>query len=114
VQPTQIVDRLFANPLEVVLELGDTLRLDDAQRARIRAVADSLDEQLAPLRDEVRARVDVVQVQELPRVFGEVQPMVDRGRALITAALQQVREELTPEQWRRLPVAVRDPFGTGG
>jgi hypothetical protein len=114
VQPGQVVDRLFANPLDLVLELGDTLRLTDEQRTRIRALSDTLDLELAPLKAEVRSRVDVVQIQELPRVFGETQPLMDRGRALITTALQQTRELLTPEQWRRLPLAVRDPYGTGG
>jgi predicted alternative tryptophan synthase beta-subunit len=50
----------------------------------------------------------------MPRVFGEAQPQIDRGRRLISQALQQLREELTPEQWRRIPTAVRDPYGTGG
>jgi hypothetical protein len=114
VQPAQVVDRLFANPLDVVLELGDTLQLSEEQRSRITVMADSLTANLAPLRNEVRGRVEVVQVQELPRVFAEVQPQVDRGRALITEALQRLRTELTAEQWRRLPLPVRDPYGTGG
>jgi hypothetical protein len=114
VQPAQVVDRLFANPLEVVLEMSDTLGLSEAQRTRVRALSDTLSAELAPLRDDVRARVDVVQIQEMPRVFGEAQPQIDRGRRLISQALQQLREELTPEQWRRIPTAVRDPYGTGG
>jgi hypothetical protein len=113
VQPTQVVDRLFANPLEVVLEMGDTLGLSDEQRTRIRALSDTLSAELAPLRDDVRARVDVVQIQELPRVFGEAQPQIDRGRGLIMQALERLRQEVTPEQWRRIPAAVRDPYGTG-
>jgi hypothetical protein len=111
--PSQVVDRLFANPLEVVLELRDTVQLDAAQAERLRVMADTLTARLAPLRDEVRARVDVVPIQELPRVFGEVQPVVDRGRLLITEALVETRALLTPAQWGRLPAQVRDPFGTG-
>jgi hypothetical protein len=113
VQPAQVVDRLFANPLMVVLEMADTLGLSDEQRTRLQATSDTLSAELAPLRDDVRARVEVVQIQELPRVFGEAQPQMDRGRGLIMQALQRLREELTPEQWRRIPVAVRDPYGTG-
>jgi hypothetical protein len=114
VQPTQVVDRLFANPLTVVLEMADTLALSEAQRTRIAALSDTLAADLAPLRDDVRARVEVVQIQELPRVFGEAQPQVDRGRNLIMQALERLRQEVTPEQWRRIPVAVRDPYGLGG
>jgi hypothetical protein len=109
--PGQIVERIFANPLHVIVEMGDTLRLTEAQDAEIRALADSLDAQLRPLKDEVRRRVDVVPTQELPRVFQEVQPIVEGGRALITASLGAVRAALSDEQWRRLPLQVRAPFG---
>jgi hypothetical protein len=109
--PGQIVDRVFANPLVVVLELSDTLRLDDAQSGRIRAAADSLDARLQPLKAEMRGRVDVVPTQELPRVFQEMQPVIEAGREFIMLALGEVRAVLSVEQWLRLPTQVRAPFG---
>ena len=112
--PTRLLDRMLANPLPVLLELADTLALDSAQVARIRALSDSLEAVLAPKRSDLEQRVAGKQPQELVSVLRQAQPLLQAGREAITKALDETHKILTKQQWNRLPEALRNPFAGRG
>jgi len=102
------LDRTLVNPLPVVLELADQAGLSDTQIKAIEAISVQLDRSLNARREELGRRFDGVPAAEQAALFREIQPQIQRGREEILGAMNQVREILTPDQWQRLPAAVRN------
>jgi hypothetical protein len=51
------------------------------------------------------------------QVFQSMAPQITAGRRNVQAALDQAKAVLTPDQWRKVPAALRNalgPFGVGG
>jgi hypothetical protein len=110
------LDRLLANPIPVVLEFADPLGMSDAQIQRIQGISSELDRTLRSRREALGQRFDGVAPAEQIQVFQEIQPDIQRGRAEIRTAMNQVREVLAPDQWNQLPPQVRNSGqqGPGG
>jgi hypothetical protein len=109
-----MIGRLFANPVETVLAMRDTLQLSDEQVGRLQLVNDSL----TAKQTAGRARVAELQ-QRAERggspnpmaIFAEIRPLIEQTGRDRQAALQEVRQILTPEQWEMLPEQVRESRG---
>jgi hypothetical protein len=96
-----------ANPARQVLELRDTLVLTEAQVAAIEEIADSLaadqERMTGELRERARGEGDRAEgMAAMRRAMGQA---VERRQA----ALEAVREVLTPEQWEAVPEEIRNP-----
>jgi hypothetical protein len=125
--PDSAVARAFTNPLADILALRDSLQLTDAQHSSLRALSDSLEQRLTTHRTALRAaltgldpsalqrRVDPESgpPAELIRLQNTLGPLLNAGRRDINSTLQDVRQQLTPQQWQRLPLALRSA-GQGG
>jgi hypothetical protein len=105
------LDRMLANPLPVLLELRDTLRMTPAQVASIEQISTELQILLAKRREDLGRRFDNVQQgAEQGRIFQELQPEIEKARTEIGDALKAAEKVLSPEQWRQVPEQIRNPF----
>lgn len=112
-----LLDRMLANPIPVLLELRDTLGLSQEQLSAIEAVSAKLQETLDRRRSELGRRFDEVRGADQRRIFAELQPEIQATRRAVSQALREVQRILTPDQWRRVPDRIRNPFqapGRGG
>jgi hypothetical protein len=109
-----MIDRMLANPIPVLLELKDTLKLTPDQVQRIEVVSAELQTRLSRRREELGRRFDNVQAQQQGRIFQEIQPELERTRNEVAAALRQVERILTKEQWEQVPERIRSPFQNPG
>jgi hypothetical protein len=105
------LDRMLANPLPVLLELKDTIRMTPEQVAQIEKLSTDLQISLAKRREDLGKRFDNVQPgAEQGRIFADLQPDIERARNEITAALRAAERLLTAEQWRQVPEQIRNPM----
>ncbi|HSJ24258.1 MAG TPA: TonB-dependent receptor [Longimicrobiales bacterium] len=109
-----MLDRMLANPLPVLLELRETLQLNQEQVSRITAISEELQTSLNRRREELGRRFDNVQGAQSAQLFAEIQPDIERSRQEIRTALQQVERILTREQWNQVPDQIRNPFQQTG
>lgn len=107
------LDRLLANPIPVLLEFRDTLKMTPEQLTRIQAISDTLQQKLNKRREELGKRFDNVPPEQQGRIFQQMQPEIQASRREISEALGAVEKILTKEQWQKLPQRVRSPFGAG-
>jgi hypothetical protein len=105
-----LLDRMLANPIPVLLELKDTLKLSAQQVTQVTAVSNKLQERLNARREELGKKLDSAPANDQGRVFMELQPTIEATRKEVTDALAEVQKALTPEQWQRVPEQVRNPF----
>lgn len=104
------LDRALANPIPLILQMGETLELSEAQVAKVREISDKLQLQLNKRREELGSRFDNRTPQEQSRIFREMRPELNSARRQITNALREVEKSLTKEQWEKVPERVRNPF----
>jgi len=109
-----LLDRMLANPIPVLLELKDTLRLSAEQVAAVEEISAALQKKLDERRGALGKRLDGMSGQEQMRAFAGLQPEIEAARREVTEALAEVQKILTPEQWQRVPERVRDPFRRRG
>jgi carboxypeptidase family protein/TonB-dependent receptor-like protein/LTXXQ motif family protein len=105
-----MLDRMLANPIPVLLQLKDTLRLTPEQIAKIEQISTDLQAKLAKRREDLGRRFDNVQGEQQGRVFQEMQPQIQESRTEVTNALKAVEKVLTSEQWKQVPERVKNPF----
>ncbi|TVP77017.1 MAG: hypothetical protein EA352_04530 [Gemmatimonadales bacterium] len=104
------LDRMLANPIPVVLEFRDRVGMSDEQIQQIEVISGELDRELIRRREQLGRRFDGVEGPRALQLFREVQPEIRAGREDMDAAMERVRRVLTPEQWRQLPEALRQPM----
>ncbi len=110
-----ILDRLLANPIPVLLELKDTLKLTPEQVTQIQAISTKLGEKLTQRRQELGRRFDNVQGgEQQAQVFQRIRPELDATRREVRDALSAVQKLLTEAQWRQIPERIRNPFENDG
>ncbi len=88
------------------------LALTPGQRDRLLDRADSLGARLAPLADSLAVLLSDLENGRRRRSGGawkEVSELTDRISATLEEELDGIRRELSPEQWERLPDAIRAP-----
>jgi hypothetical protein len=110
-----LIDRMLANPLPVVLALEDTLGLSAKQVAQIETLSKALQGKLDKRREDLGRRFDNAATgQQQGQIFQQIQPDIEATRREVQDALSAVEKILTPDQWKRLPERVRNPFQQGG
>ncbi|MBV9774044.1 MAG: carboxypeptidase regulatory-like domain-containing protein [Gemmatimonadetes bacterium] len=111
-----IIQRVLPNPVPVILSLRDTLHLTEEQAIRIQAISDSLRAKNDPVAAQIRTAIEGAGTNPDPgAIFQRIGPRVNEGRRNVQNALAEVQKVLTPEQWRKVPAALRNPFnGFGG
>ena len=109
-----LLDRMLANPIPVLLQLKDTLKLTPEQVTRIQAISDKLGTKLNKQREELGKRFDSTGSADQARLFAQVQPNVQAARQDVVNALQDVRKVLTQDQWLKLPPEITNPFARRG
>jgi hypothetical protein len=97
-----------------VLAVADTVALDltSEQRARLRLQADSVGAQLAPVVDSLAAAMSVAEASldgAAEAARSRVAVLGQAAQGVLDASLDALRAVLTPEQWRRLPSAIKQP-----
>jgi hypothetical protein len=105
-----MLDRMLANPIPVLLQLKDTLKLTPEQISQIEQISTNLEAKLAKRREDLGRRFDNVQGEQQGRVFQELQPQINESRSEVTAALKAVEKILTSDQWKQVPDRVKNPF----
>ncbi|HEU0012443.1 MAG TPA: carboxypeptidase regulatory-like domain-containing protein [Longimicrobium sp.] len=117
--PALVLERMLPDPIDGILQLRDTLRLTEEQVARIEAIGDSLEVR----NDSIRAQITQAFTAagggqggnaNMGEVFQRIQPQIQAGRRNIQQALDAARAVMTPEQWRRVPAALRNAAQSGG
>src|SRR5262249_12498556 len=102
-------------PVSAIVLLKDTLRLTPAQVSALQAISDSLKAKNAPLREQIRATVTAAgNTTDFAGLFQRVGPQIQEAARNVQQAMQAVQRELTPDQWQRVPAALRNPFGAFG
>jgi hypothetical protein len=104
------VERIAPNPAESALAMRDSLGLSAEQVERLTRLRDSLaarNDSLVAVATEQAARVGGG--NDPGATFAAVRPTLEAAREGYLAALEAVRAVLTPEQWAKLPEAIRAP-----
>lgn len=105
-----IVERVSPDPTRLLIRLKDSLRLTDAQVVRIQLVGDTLRVKNSALVDSLTARAATAPDSgDMRSLFPVIQPLLQQARADYLAAIESIREILTPEQWALLPENFRNP-----
>ena len=108
-----ILDRLLANPVEVIYGLRDTLQMTEVQAIAVKAISDSLNVMLAAVKAEVRKDFEGADVQQMAGRLQEITTKTEPGRKAINDALKATEKALTPAQWKKIPERIRSPFQAG-
>lgn len=110
------VGRFFPNvPLQII-EARDSIGLTDAEVAKLKLLADSIQVQVDSLTAQARAVVEKEGGNPDPAVlFGvKLRPFFERGTRLRTAGTDGAKAILTADQWTRVPTRIKTPQGFGG
>lgn len=122
--PAEIIRRIetaLPNPAGVALAMRDSLALDSSQVRLLEPVRDSLDARRRVQLDSARAvlgrRGNNPTAPQLVEMMPALRPLFEALRTEQQEAVVTVRAMLRPEQFERLPEAVRNPgrvgFGPG-
>jgi hypothetical protein len=102
--------RILPNPIPTILGFKDSLAYSAEQVAALQAISDSLDAQNKGVSDSLQAEVQKAGDRPDPGImFARLRPRLDEGRENIRRALERARGVLTPEQWKKLPDALKAP-----
>ncbi len=106
---------LLPNPIDSILARKDSLALAPEQLTQLAAVRDSLARTQRIVGDTLRVLLTRMGASPDPRdAFTTLQPQLQKARAATSAALDQARAVLTPEQWALVPDSVKRPRGGFG
>lgn len=114
-----MIARLLPEPISGILELADSLGLASQQVTDLETVRDSLRALNGPIHAEVSRIFNAAfmgqgEVVEPDELFAAIGPMVNEGRQNVEAALDRARTILTPDQWERVPPAIRQAVASQG
>lgn len=105
------LDRLLPRPIEGILALRDTLGLSEEQAGRLEAIRRTLEEKNLAIRAQLGAALGGAGGSPsggAGAIFEKLGPQLNQGRTHVQEALNQARAVLTPEQWQKVPEAVRN------
>ncbi len=110
------VGRFFPNVPQQIIEARDSVGLTDAEVAKLKVLADSIQTQVDSLTAAARAVVEKEGGNPDPAVlFGvKLRPFFERGTRLRTAGTEGAKAILTADQWARVPARIKTPQGFGG
>ncbi|MEO6865514.1 MAG: carboxypeptidase regulatory-like domain-containing protein [Gemmatimonadaceae bacterium] len=103
------------NPVAQIIQLRDTLNLNDAQVAQLTVVADTLAAKSLALGVLIRAQVAKQGSGGNPvAIMSAIRPQIIEGRQNLTSAMAKVQTILTPDQWKKVPEHIKNPPAFGG
>jgi hypothetical protein len=86
----------------------DSIGLSPAQVDSLQRLSDSLDARNAVVSDSLRAAIDRAGQRPDPELlFTRLRPYLQAGRQHTRDALEAARKVLSPEQWNKLPDALK-------
>ena len=104
------LDSILPNPPAQVLALRDSISLTAEQVTTLEAARDSLSKELGVIADSIRSAAATLNGSgDRAGTITRVRAEFGLAREAVTRARDAVRAALTPEQWNRLPEAVRNP-----
>jgi len=121
--PQALVGSILMNPVDSLIARKDSLGLNETQLARLGAISDSLNARFAVRRETLMKAASELAplmqgnaggMQANPQTvqrLRELQPQIEGARSESTLAMRQAQNELTAEQWQKVPARLR---GTGG
>ncbi len=102
--------RILPNPIPAILGFKDSLAYSAEQVAALHSISDSLDAQNKGVSDSLQAEVQKAGDRPDPGImFARMRPRLNEGRENIRRALERARGVLPPEQWKKLPDALKAP-----
>lgn len=108
------LDRLLANPVTLLLLLADQIGLDAEQRLAVLALSNALQVKLDASRSELGDRFAGLDIAGQAAMLQRVLPDVEAARSEVLQTLARVQQVLSPQQWTRVPVEIREPYGPRG
>jgi hypothetical protein len=116
----QIADRFtqrFPNPFDEILQLKDTLALTTDEVGKLSVASDSLKSKISDLRSKVVTQLNKLGNNPDPgTMMSLLRPELLEMRNMSRTALAEAQGILTPDQWKKVPIAIREPRqgGPGG
>jgi hypothetical protein len=107
-----MLERAAPNPATALLERRDTLQLDAKQVARLEAIRDSLKAQTDSMFNALAAQLE--KAGDPSALFTQLRPRMEEARTQYQKSLELVQGVLTPEQWAKVPEAIKNPPAARG
>jgi len=102
-------DSTVPNPVAEILDLKDTLHLSAVQIVGLTDVADTLQAKNTKIYKNIRTLLAKSQESgDVGQMAGSVALMLEEASRNTTRAVTAAEKFLRPEQWQRLPLAIRD------
>jgi len=102
--------QILPNPMPAILGYRDSLQLTVDQVAQLQAISDSLDAAIRDVSDSLSAESRRAGEHADPTaLYDRLRLKLAEGRRHIRHALEAAQGVLTPDQWARLPDAVKTP-----
>ena len=112
--PTEMIDRVLANnPIKLIIELRDSLKLESDQVTKLETISDSLTARTTPLAENAKKKLANTEGPQMMEAFRELGPLMQEGRRHLSAALQEAQKVLSADQWSKVPANIRN-MGRGG
>lgn len=102
------------NPVAQIVQMRDTLKLNDDQVAKLTVISDSLAATTRAIAAVIRTEVQKQGGANPGAIMALLRPHIAEGRQAFTAAMTQVQTILTPEQWAQVPQSIKNPPAFGG
>ncbi|HEY0994670.1 MAG TPA: hypothetical protein VGD77_01645, partial [Gemmatimonadaceae bacterium] len=104
-----MLERVAPDPVPAILAMDDSLDLSVRQEVTLKAIADSLHARNDSLVVAAQALAEKQGTSDFQSLFAALRPTLEAARAGYTHTMEQVKGVLTPEQWNKLPAALRNP-----
>lgn len=104
-----MLERVAPDPIPAILALDDSLNLSVKQEVALKAIADSMHARNDSLVTAAQALAEKQGTSDFQSLFAALRPTLEAARAGYGHTMEQVKGVLTPEQWNKLPAALRNP-----
>ncbi|HEY7567102.1 MAG TPA: carboxypeptidase regulatory-like domain-containing protein [Gemmatimonadaceae bacterium] len=97
-----------ANPVNAVIQLKDSLGLNEEQIAKLKPLSDSLAARNTALGAEMRkVMADAGANPDMGALFGRIRPVMEKLQKQNGEAMKDVEKILTSEQWAKVPERIK-------
>lgn len=104
-----MLERVAPDPVPAILALDDSLNLSVKQEVALKAIADSMHARNDSLVTAAQALAEKQGTSDFQSLFAALRPTLEAARAGYAHTMEQLKGVLTPEQWNKLPAALRNP-----
>lgn len=97
-----------ANPVNAVIQMKDSLSLNELQIAKLKPLSDSLAARNTALGSEVRkVMADAGANPDMGALFGRIRPVMEKLQKQNGEAMKEVEKILTSDQWAKVPERIK-------